>query len=41
MATGYQKARSRRNPAKSISDADCVDDLALLANTHAPAESLL
>ena len=36
-----KKARSRRYPAQTITDADYVDDLALLANTPAQAESLL
>ena len=34
------KKRSRRYPAKSITDADYVDDTALLANTPAQAETL-
>ena len=29
-----KKARSRRYPTKTITDADYADDLALLANTH-------
>ena len=33
--------RSRRYPAKTITDADFVDDIALLANTPAQAETLL
>ena len=36
-----KKARSRRHPAETITDADYADDLALLANTPAQAESLL
>ena len=35
-----KKARSRRYPAQTISDADYADDLALLANTPAQAENL-
>ena len=35
------KERSRRYPAHIITDADCADDIALLANTPAQAESLL
>ena len=35
------KARSRRYPARTITDADYTDDIALLANTPAQAESLL
>ena len=33
--------RSRRYPAKTITDADYADDIALLANTHNQAETLL
>ena len=33
--------RSRRYPAKTITDADYTDDIALLANTPAQAETLL
>ena len=36
-----KKARSRRNPARTIMDADYADDVALLANTPIQAESLL
>ena len=36
-----KKARSRLYPAQIITDADYADDLALLANTPAQAESLL
>ena len=35
------KERSRRYPAKTITDADYTDDIALLANTPAQAETLL
>ena len=35
------KERSRKYPAQTITDADYVDDIALLANTPAQAESLL
>ena len=35
------KKRSKRYPAKTISDADYADDLALLANTPNQAETLL
>ena len=35
------KKRSRRYPAKTITDADYTDDIALLANTHNQAETLL
>ena len=35
------KERSRRYPAKTITDADYVDDIALLANAPAQAETLL
>ena len=34
-------ARRRRYPSETITDADSSDDLALLANTPAQAESLL
>ena len=36
-----KKERSRRYPAKTITDADYADDIALLANTPAQAETLL
>ena len=36
-----KKARSRRYPAKTITDPDYADDLALLPNTPVQAESLL
>ena len=36
-----KKARSRQYPAEAITDADSADDLVLLANTSAQAESLL
>ena len=36
-----QKERSRRYPAKAITDADYADDIALLANAPAQAETLL
>ena len=36
-----EKARSRRYPARTITDADYADDIALLANTPAQTESLL
>ena len=35
------KRRSRRYPAKTITDADYADDIALLANTPNQAETLL
>ena len=35
------KKRSRRYPAKTITDADYADDTATLANAHAQAETLL
>ena len=35
------KERSRRQPMQNIMDADCFDDIALLANAPAQAESLL
>ena len=35
------KARSRRYPARTISDADFADDIAFLANTPTQAETLL
>ena len=35
------KERSRRNPAKTITDADYADDMAILANTPNQAETLL
>ena len=35
------KKRSRRYPAKTITDADCADDIAILANTPSQAETLL
>ena len=35
------KKRSRSYPAKTITDADCADDIALLANTPNQAETLL
>ena len=34
------KERSRRYPAQTITDADYTDDIALLANTAAQAETL-
>ena len=39
--TFFLNARSRRYPAKTITDANYVDEIALLANTLAKAESLL
>ena len=36
-----EKAISKRNPAQNIPDADYTDDIALLTNTPAQAESLL
>ena len=39
MASSWQ--RSRRYPAKTITDADYADDIALLANTPNQAETLL
>ncbi len=35
------KKRSRRYPATTITDADYADDIAILANTHDQAETLL
>ena len=35
------KKRSRRYPARTITDADYADDIALLANTPNQAETLL
>ena len=35
------KKRSRRYPAKTITDADYADDIAILANTANEAETLL
>ena len=35
------KAKIRRYPAKTITDADYANDIALLANTYAQAKSLL
>ena len=35
------KKRSRRHPSKTITDADYTDDIAILANTHNQAETLL
>ena len=35
------KKRSRRYPAQTINDADYADDIALLANKPAQAETLL
>ena len=35
------KGRSRRYSAQIITDADYADDIALLANTHAQAETML
>ena len=35
------KKRSRRYPTKTITDANCADDIALLANTPNQAETLL
>ena len=36
-----KKAKNRQHPAETITDANYVDDLALLANTPAQAKSLL
>ena len=36
-----KKARSRQYPAEMITDADYIDDLALLTNTHIQDEPLL
>ena len=43
ILNGYEltKRRSKRYPAKTITDADYADDLALLANTPNQAETLL
>ena len=37
----WQKKRSRSYPAKTITDADLADDIAILANTPNQAETLL
>ena len=37
---GFKLARSRRYPVQTITDADYANDIALLANTPAQAESL-
>ena len=39
--TELTKKRSRRYPAKTITDADYADDIAILANTAKQAETLL
>ena len=39
--TQLKRARSRRYPAQTVTDADYADDLALLADTPAHAESML
>ena len=41
--TGFElaKKRSRRHPAKTITDSDYADDIAILANTPNQAETLL
>ena len=36
-----EKARSRRYPAQTLTEADYVDDIALLTNTPTQVESLL
>ena len=36
-----EKERSRRYPAQTITDADCTDDIALLANSPAQAQAQL
>ena len=36
-----KRVRSRRYPAQTITDADYVDDIALMVNTPTQAESLL
>ena len=41
MSLCEKKSRSRRYPAETITNTDYADDLALLANTSATAESLL
>ena len=41
MASELTKKRSRRYPAKTITDADYADDIAILANTPDQAETLL
>ena len=37
MVSCYKKIRSRWYPTKTLTDADCVDDLELLLNTAALA----
>ena len=41
MASGLTKERSRRYPSRTITNADYVDDIAILGNTHNQAETLL
>ena len=41
MALSWQRKRSRRYPAKTITNADYADDIAILANTPNQAETLL
>ena len=41
MVSSWQKKRSRRYPAQTFTDADYANDIALLANSHAQAETLL
>ena len=38
---GFKLAKERRYPAQTITEADYVDNIAILANTPAQAESLL
>ena len=41
MASSWLREEEKRYPAKTITDADYADDLALLANTPNQAETLL
>ena len=41
LRSALTKKRSRRYPAKTITDADYADDIALLANTPNQTETLL
>ena len=41
MASNWQRTKSRRYPAKTITDADYADDIAILANTPNQDETLL
>ena len=41
MALSWRRKESDRYPAKTITDADYADDIAILANTPDQAETLL